>query len=259
MGDPMASEFQLNLDPRVEPAGPGFRVRSQGGVVSAISDRTKRNKWMDILCVLPDPRPRRTRGGATLPSHREVYETATTPIQDSLGAIWTLAKEHWTPALRSAWNDWQKTPKGSEHDGKRAGLIQTIEGGGIRSAMGREPLGQVDLLDTWLWSEWERRNTYIVVSEAIPEAMGDEMGRPAVEIENGRNIYRVSSYVDWETDLGLSSDLLARIRDNQETVHPDFSAPLALAKFRNTVDEPEVVRVRQAVRLGETPIREVLG
>lgn len=249
-------EFQLRVSTEIQEAPGVTRVRHAGDVVFVATDRIKRDKWMEILCVMADPRPRFDATGRRLPSHREIYEGATTDIRQSLGRTWDLAKEHWEPTLRATWSEWQRMENLKERGEAREALVTHLEGTGIRSALGKDPTGTVDLMDTWLW-QGERKNSVIVVSDAVEESVATAMMATSLEIEAGKTMLRSVTYVDWELDLGLTEAKKSRLRDPAEAVHPDFTVPLQATKFRNSVDARDVAAVRAALRAGRSPLAEL--
>lgn len=246
-------EFMLRVTPETQERPEFTRVRLTGSVVYAATDRIKQNKWLEILCIFPDPRKRINQIGTILPSHQEGFESAQTNIATSLGEKWRFAKENWEPLLSELYRDWESTPQGRESEDKRSDLMNLIEGRRVRSALGRDPTGVVDVMDTWLFSEEERRQYLVVTSSDISEAAAYNTMLPAYEMEGGRLISRNISYVDWENELGYTPQKLADIRSRNVTVHPDFANPITLDKFKNSADARGLRAVRDNLRLRGRP------
>lgn len=213
------------LPPRIERGN--TRYRPAGRVLFAATLACKRNKWAEILCDLADPRPRRRLDGAFDPSKRAFYEGAQTPIQESLGAHWDLIKEQWTPEARGRWFECECIPQGHmEKPIAEAFLWSEIEKTGIRTALGKDPTGLVDLLDTWLWSEHERKTHLVVVNADMSEVEAE--AATVIKVENygegeeKKSFHYPSAVIKWSSDLGLSELEKVEILDKGTIYQPRF-------------------------------------
>lgn len=218
--------------PRID--GADTRLRPSGRILFAATDAVKRDKWAEILCDLADPRPRRRADGKFDPSKRDLYEAARNPIQQSLGARWALVKEQWTPQARGRWWECERIPNGhQEKPIAKAHLWGEIERSGIRSGLGRDPTGVVDLLDTWLWSEMERKihlvatNADMTDSEALESATVTV--RRSAEGQQRSALHHPSRILRWDSDLGYTRTELSAIRNKKKIVHPRFDRPFQKA------------------------------
>lgn len=221
-----------NMPPRVN--GAEIRYRPAGRILFSATDAIKRNKWAEILCDLADPRPRPRahQGQAPDPSKRTIYEQyAQTPIRQSLGARWDLIKEQWTPAARNRWFDCDCIPDGHpEKPIAEAFLWSEIEKTGIRTALGRDHTGVVDLLDTWLWSPHELKIHLVVTNADMTDAEAREAANVSVErVGEGRSrrtFHFPARIIQWDTDLGIPPNEEISIRDKDTVYHPRFNRPM---------------------------------
>lgn len=231
-----------DMAPRVN--GEEIRFRPAGRILFAATEAVKRDKWAEILCNLADPRPRKRADGKFDPSKRELYEAARTPIQQSLGARWGLIKEQWTPQAHGRWFEAERIPEGHQEKAiAKAFLWSEIEKSGIRSALGRDPTGVVDLLETWLWSEMERKIHLVATNADMTETEAVASAAVIVERSGSGRERRVSHYpsriIRWDTDLDFTRTEKSNIRNKKKIVHPRFDRP-----FQKTVLRAPIERAR---------------
>lgn len=214
--------------------------RPVGSTIVCCSDHMIRRKWLEIVCDLVAPYKR--KGYTALPGY------------DSLVAAWT-------PQLREAWLEYDRPTK----QYKLSRLLQDdafpqfvwgeiIEPIGLLEDLPYAPEANVKVYDTWLWSELERKNYFVIVNEdadrqtvqawqgteerdadtgeVLPELGPDEVYGPTINLAV---VWK--GQVKYETDLGLSGDTLANIADKDKIVHPRFDKPVAKVK----VKQPTIV------------------
>jgi hypothetical protein len=107
----------------------------------------------------------------------------------------------------------------------------------IPGLLGKDPRGEVDLVNTWLWSEYERKNWFIVVNTDETDLHTVKAWNGWQEtIDGGKLIIHPKTRIKYDTDLTLSKESLALVADKETIVHPKFSSPVS----KTVVSTPDV-------------------
>lgn len=206
-------------------------VRPLGMVVQAFSLPRKRRKWMEILADLCSPKK------------RAMFEQGM--VREFGRPLWDALCEHWTPALRERWVALDVLKEGPEKEiGRTLFWDDEVERvSGFRAALGRDPTGTADILDTWLFSAQERRDYLIVVNTDMAPAEAEaQEGFQDLTIR-GRLVKTAKAFIDWDADLGLPQFQRDRIRSKNFRVDPRFDQPVAKSLLRPGVSHAEMGRV----------------
>ncbi len=202
--------------------------RPVGSVIVALSEHQKRRKWLEIVCDL------------VAPYKRETYKAI---------PGWQALVDHWTPQLREMWLDIDR-PNESFPLGpllQDRPIAQKIWDDNVdsqlSSALGKEPRGDVDFTDTWLWSEHERKTTFIVSNfDETDEAHLETYGEKLNGLDAGNIVFYSKVKVDFKTDIpSLSPETIADIENPDVIVHPKLNVPISKILF-NT---PDIARITQ--------------
>lgn len=209
--------------------------RPVGSVISAVSRWRKRDKWLEILCDL------------TSPSKRDnVWNRFVLNGYPVTVNMWNAACSVWSESLWNQWREYYSLPSLSiiERAAKIAAMSDLwtyykSEAVGVVDEFGLEPHGIKNLVDTWLWSPKDKKDSFIIVN--------DDATYEDIENINGFNYLDgeiiPKTMFDWENDLGLSEDSKALIRDVNVTVNPRFDKLVEKTKAKN-IDKPSKSKIK---------------
>ena len=209
--------------------------RPVGSVIVAITRQRLRRKWLEIVCDLM--RPDKRENYRNIPGYNRLCEAWSQELWDEWFELNRPTKEYPLGPLLQDESCAQKM------------WNERVVPLGLPSDLPFAPEADLRVCDTWLWSERERRNYFIVVNE---DASDDEVKTWADHVEwdvdadaewqtdtegkptnpGHRLLIRPRMCVRYQTDLGLSDKTRARIADKNQVVHPRFDKPVAAAYFR---------------------------
>jgi len=187
-------------------------VKPRGGVVTAISDRKIRNKWIEIICDLMSPMKRDKYTG--LPH-------------------WDIMAAAWTAGLRQLWIDWGRSAKPVTTD---KFWIDSIVPLGLVSQFDNAPESTKPLYETWLWSPTERKHFFIAYNDDATDEDLRAMNTLVEKQDTKERLYLVpGKQYDYEKDITISNDTLVKINDPTQIVNPRFDKPVVLAKYTEPI------------------------
>lgn len=188
-----------------------------GSVISAHKDITIRMKWLEIVCDLVSPQKRNNYKG--IPGYQYLCD-------------------HWTPELRKQWIDagrpTEEEPHGFIRLSKQCQKIwdEKVDPSLI-STLGKDPTLIKNITDTWLWSEHERKTSFIITNTDIEDYAWDVFGQGKTYVKEGHVIVAPGAIINYATDIGLSQTTLDKIADPNIIVHPRFDLPVAGIYFNS--------------------------
>ncbi|MFQ5493934.1 MAG: hypothetical protein ACE5EX_01000 [Phycisphaerae bacterium] len=197
-----------------------------GSVLEAVSRARCKAKWLEIVCDLMRP------------AKQAQFTTFT--YHSVLRPLWRPA---WYELIRDVWRG---------NVGVDAAWTTVLADGTIQGAMPTDPTGRVPVLDTWVWSDIERRMFFIVAmdeatmtSGQIDDAAGETryVDPPVDAVEDAvvtpgliRPLHRID-YIGGDVP-GLSAATLTRIADRTQIVHPRLDLPLDSVVLRDSPAPP---------------------
>lgn len=187
--------------------------RPVGSVIEVIDSLRLRYKWIEIVCDLA--RPEKRKMYTAIPGYQYLCD-------------------HWSKELWDAW--WQADRQNAFSDQDFAnGFWEENIDAQLIGLLGKDPRGEVNLTDTWLWSEYERKNWFIVVNNDEEDATKVRAWKGRQETwDNEKLIIHPKTRIDYETNLSLSAESLSSINDKNIVVHPKFSSPVAKSVVATT-------------------------
>ena len=234
------AEIALRTSERLARIGNIWHWRPVGSTIICCTDLHIRRKWLEICCDL------------VAPYKRNKYKSL---------PGWDRLCEAWTPKLREAWLEFDRpTEKNKlspllEDEAFLNSVWQTmIEPTGVLADLPFAPDSDRKVCDTWLWSEFERKNYFIVHNananhETIQSWQGvDERNAETgilltvgdlAAIKLAKDLGAVSSIklayiwkkqINYKIDLGLSGGTLDDIANPDKTLHPRFDKPVVASK-----------------------------
>jgi len=189
-----------------------------GSVVSVINYRRMRLKWIEIICDLARPEKRASYEG--FPG-------------------WTYICQHWS---RDKWEAWREEDVGKTLIKNMDTFWKTYCEESLISALGKDPRGQKNLTDTWLWSEHERKIFFIVVNEdEVDEVKVDNWQGVAEQFQNGDLFITKKTRVKFQTDIPSISDKTQDdIMNPDIVIHPKFDSPIS----KTLVSMPDLAELK---------------
>jgi len=210
--------------------------RPVGSAMVCCSDHCICRKWLEICCDLVSPVKR-------------------TNYQNIPG--WKFLCDAWTPELRLAWLEADRPSKDfklsrllEDHTFSASLWDSLIAPIGVVSDLPLAPESDMPVHKTWLWSEGERKNYFIIVNT--------DADSPTVENWNGHEEYDAATglvlprladgqvrdpkikvvisprkVVAYKTELALTGAKLAKIDDKTQVVNPDYTLAVAAIKFKS--------------------------
>ena len=179
-------------------------VKPRGGVAAAVTDQKIQNKWIETICDLMSP------------AKRDNYSTL--PYYDLMTAAWT-------EKLRQDWIDWQRSKIPVITNVFWDTVIKPL---GLVSQFGNAPESTKPLYETWLWSEHERKQFFIIHS---PDEAAIKAATAHEDITYKDDLYKCQKIFDYEKDITFSKETVAKINDPTQVVNPRFDKPVSLDKF----------------------------
>lgn len=198
--------------------------RPIGSTVVSIPTNIIRRKWLEIVCDLVSPKK------------REMFKNI---------PGWKYLCDHWTQQL---WDEWRSKDVPSEKYpiGELTGVntaAQTMWDERVDpqliSLIGKEPGLVKDKCDTWLWSEYERKNFFIVANEDAEHYEVQEYMRHINMIKDGKIIIVPAGNIDYVSNIGLSQDTLDKISDPDVVVDPKFDSPVS----KTVISSPDLSKL----------------
>ncbi len=233
-----------------------FHWRPRGATIVCCSDSQIRGKWLGILCDLVSPKKRKDYGG--LPGFQRLCDA-------------------WTPQLREAWLAYDRPTKAhplgrllQDRSYPQVVWAELIEPIGVLPDLPLAPGSDVPIYNTWLWSDRERKDYFLVVnSDADSETVEGWQGVDHRDADTGEVLPGLSSelfttkpaagfyepieikgvqywrevydpvinlaivwkkQIRYETDLGLSGGTLADIANPDKVLNPRFDKPVVPVK-----------------------------
>lgn len=183
-------EVALWTSQRIEPQGESIYRKLRGSIVIAVTSDVIRRKWVEIC------------GDLLRPAKRHDF----TGVQQ-YGAI--------TESWRTSWyNAWKDMESGRVSPGT---AWQAIVNDGLPD-LGNDPHNQVPLVDTWGWSDWERKHFYLGKLTTEDASIARKISyRHGGEVAHG-NAYTI----DYRNDLALSVAEIADVEDLNVKLDPDL-------------------------------------
>jgi len=200
--------------------------RPVGSTIVCCDDHMIRRKWLEICCDLVAPYKRKDY--TTLPGFDKLVEA-------------------WTPELREAWLEFDRPTEQYKlgqllmDDAFPQSVWQTmIEPIGVLKDLPFAPESDKKVHDTWLWSEGERKNYYLVYN--------DDANRQEVQSWQGTEERETSDpkiklahvwakQVEYKLDIGLSLGTLADIADPEKVKNPRHDKPVGKDKIKQPLIE----------------------
>ena len=237
------SEIALRTSERLATKGNVWHWRPVGSTIICCTDSLIRRKWLEICCYLVSPKKRDTY--RALPG-------------------WDKLCEAWTPELREAWLEFDRPTETNrlspllEDEAFLNSVWQTmIEPIGVLDDLHFAPESDRKVYDTWLWSEFERKNYFIIVNEDTDSETvqgwqgveerdadsGDVLSPllPGTVRDPAINVALVwNKQIDYKTDIGLSGSTLTDIADPSKTLNPRHDKPVSQIK----VQQPSIAGMK---------------
>lgn len=187
----------------------------KGSAISVIDTKRMRNKWLEIVCDLMQP------------IKRDKYPNF--PGREHIIS-------HWTKQLHDEYVELRHSGVSLEKMDSQEMWDRVVDPQLI-AQLGKDPRGQKDCTDTWVWSDYEKQVFFIVVNE-------NESLIRAWEGFNTRydnsTIYVTPRVVyNYEVDSAISSETLTDIADRNIIVQPKFDSPVDKTKF----NEPDLADI----------------
>ena len=198
--------------------------RPIGSVIVSIDSHTMRLKWLEIVCDLVSPKKRDDFKG--IPG-------------------WQYLCDHWTKELRSEWIALGKPttdyPLGRLLQDPLAAQKMWDESvdSQLSSIIGKEPGGVEWLTNTWLWSQKERKELFIIVNaDETDNLQVRNWGTRSESYKDGTLVIHPKTKVDWETKLDISSKTKTEITNPAKIINPSFDIPVVktLVETPNLLD-----------------------
>jgi len=133
----MATEILIQTNARmVTLSDTERRYIPQGAVITAVSDHARMVKWMEIAFDLASP-ANRHRYASKLPWFQVLLD-------------------RWTQEFRDAWFSAKRDGFFNNQIDTAAFWMKYVIDSGLKAAMGKDPRGQRDLMDTWIWGKKQK-------------------------------------------------------------------------------------------------------
>lgn len=233
-------EISLSIFP-VDKTDSKKRVyRPVGSPISVISKWRKRAKWIEIICDLASPKKRGALGSALVQNNN--WPTFR----------WNRICQAWTPQLRRLWRDWDLGAPDTDDPLGLAMRRQTarelwntyIKPTGVISEAGKDPTNMVDLTDTWLWSNSDRRKSLVIVSDDMTELDLEDATKREQSTVDDKQFIKPRKIIDWVNDLDLTVAEKADIYNPSKRVQPRFDKLILRDKLKTTTN-PSISLVKK--------------
>jgi hypothetical protein len=208
------AELSLLTEDKIVQKGKYVSVKPKGGVIDAISDKRIKAKWIEIFCDLASPKKR-----------------------DDFNKIphWDIIVKAWQPYLQQNWVRWKRRQETTISDFWNNNIIPL----NILPDLGQAPESTRPLYETWLWSEHNRKNMFLIYNNDADDLDIKIMGSKQFRVYKGKKYSCMSAVFDYESDPTISNATLDNINDKNIAVNPKYSKPVAMAKFT----EPDLSQI----------------
>ena len=105
-----------------------------------------------------------------------------------------------------------------------------IAASGIDGDLGNDTMGDVLLTSTWMWSEWEKKHFFITRLDSEDHSLLNQIDYTKTE----KAFFGGQWYIDYVTDIGLSSGSIDDIDDVSVTVEPRYNYTVDVSKLRDS-------------------------
>ncbi len=224
------SEIALRTSERKLQRGNILHWRPVGSTIVCISNSMRIRKWLEICCDLVSPKKRKD------------YESL--PAYDKLC-------EAWTPELRETWliadRPTKDYPLGQllmDNSYPQKLWDELIEPLGVLKDLPLAPESDVLIYNTWLWSETERKQFYIVSNTDATDEEVESWQGTEERVDGLNTVIAWKKQIKYQTELGLSQPELDKIANPDIVVHPKFDAPVPKIK----IVQPNLAGSRITVR-----------
>lgn len=200
------AEISLMTEDKIVVKEKYISVMPKFGVIDAISSIRIKAKWIEIFCDLMSPKKR--------DDFRNV------PHWDIMTAAWE----------QTLWNAWTANSNGALGDVDKFwdDYIVPLD---ILKDFDNAPESNKPLYETWLWSGQNRKDWFVVYNDDATEDQIRVMGATVNRMYDGKIYTCQGAMFDYENDSNISAATVGKINDKEQTVHPKFSQPVAVAKF----------------------------
>lgn len=222
--DPMKNDPNSNADIQV------------GAPITYVSDDNIKKKWIEIISHFVSDRVLRNKKG-------NLYR------KDKNGNLIHTAREYWYSYLvpgvfsQSQWNDlidnWSASLENDWRDAirekKEVMLFDSTihESSAIRTALGKDVRGDVDLVDTWVWSDAEKTQFYPMQVTGFLNGALKGLTKGRMYNMHGIKVHRIDIVVDFNSIIDLSPESKAEILNYETLVEPRRNKSITPSKFKD--------------------------
>lgn len=203
----------------------GDIVRPAGHVGIVMSEVVKKDRWLQLICNIASP------------NHRNHDQIINGLIKN---CNWTKQNtvdlcNHWSEHLYEEWRECMRIKVGQNVNDMINGFWEKIvPDSGLKSILGKDPLGIVSKIESWQWSNQELTKTFVISISDIDESTARSLTGQVATIDDDvltskneikhividRNVY------DFERKLEFSEDTISKIKNEETKINVRYDKPI---------------------------------
>jgi hypothetical protein len=237
------AEFALRVTSNILRKEKYDEIQPIGAVVSGWSDRRIRRKWLEIVCDLM--RPRFRYKGQRIEGKREA-----TIANHMANSGWSAERckaisDLWSESL---WRRWFEVKEMDDSTQAEIARLQLWSGdianvSGWVQAVGKEPHGVEDAVNTVPWSLADLKALYMVPADGLGTNEAEAVAGKRVDVVDFRQVVTPFHVVDWDAGLGLTEEEKEAIRNPKAIVFPRFDRKIPRGRIKES--RPDVRAMRR--------------
>ena len=193
--------------------------RPAGSIISAFSDIRKAGYWVELICDLMAPYKRKFTIDGLLRTNR-----CTQKQIDTIIGVWT----------KQLFNEWLEISKKQELKKRKDELKKLFEmikkTSGWVDTLGKNKNETAYLCDTVMWSEVEKKNSFIIVNDDLSDIELEDLHINYDENIENKKIFRPMGFIDWKNNLGISENSKVDIINPEKITEPRFDKVIKKSK-----------------------------